>query len=415
MSFDNLNLHPKILQAIHASGYSSPTPVQLEVIPQVATGSDIRASAQTGTGKTGAFLFPTLNHLARNPGKGGQGPRALILVPTRELAMQIEVQTRKYSRYLPHLKTVCVMGGVPYHKQVHKIARPHDILIATPGRLIDFLNQKKIELSRVELLILDEADRMLDMGFVKPVEQIASMTPNNRQVLMFSATLQGSVIKLSQKLLKNPKEIIIHAEHAKHENIQQTIHHADDRQHKNRLLDHILSRSEIENAIVFTSTKRHAGQLVEDLRDKGYPTGALHGDMNQRQRTRTIAQLRNGKINILVATDIASRGIDVQSISHVINFELPENVEDYVHRIGRTGRAGTKGTALTFVTSRDVHMMKRIEKYTGQAIESEIIPGLEPSPQKKASKKPRPAFQKKKRFKPKGSFAKKKRFPRKKS
>ncbi|MCB1106584.1 MAG: DEAD/DEAH box helicase [Chlamydiia bacterium] len=399
MSFDSLNLHPKILEAIRAAGYSIPTPIQQEVIPQVASGSDIRASAQTGTGKTAAFLLPTLNHLVINPGKGGRGPRALILVPTRELAMQIEVQTRKYCKYLPHLKAVCVVGGVPYHKQIHKIARPHDILIATPGRLIDFLDQKKIELSRVEMLILDEADRMLDMGFVKPVEKIAASTPPKRQTLMFSATMEGSVVKLSEKLLKEPKEITIHAKHSKNENIQQTIHHADDRAHKNRLLNHILSQDGVENAIVFTSTKRHAGQLVEDLRDKGFLTGALHGDMNQRQRTRTIAELRNGKINILVATDVASRGIDVQSISHVINFELPENAEDYVHRIGRTGRAGAKGTALTFVTSRDMHMMKRIEKFTGQTIGSEVILGLEPNPQKRPPKKVRPSRRKNSPFK----------------
>jgi superfamily II DNA/RNA helicase len=388
MTFDNLDLHPKILEAIAAAGYSEPTEVQKAVIPVVKEGVDIRASAQTGTGKTAAFLLPAINHLVTSPSKGGKGPRVLILVPTRELAMQIETQAKKYTKYLPHVKAVSVVGGVPYHKQAPKLRRSLDILIATPGRLIDFIHQKKIEFPRLEMLILDEADRMLDMGFVKPVEDIASTTPPDRQTLMFSATMQGSVIKLSKKLLDNPKEIAIASQQVTHENIDQKVHFVDDLHHKNRILDHILGQDEVTNAIVFTSTKRHAGQLVDELRDKGYPTGALHGDMNQRQRTRTIAQLRNGSICILVATDVASRGIDVQEISHVINFDIPENAEDYVHRIGRTGRAGAKGIALTLVAGRDAYMMKQIEKYTGQQIDTEVIPGLEPDPTKISSNGP---------------------------
>lgn len=388
MVFDNLDLHPKILEAVAAAGYSEPTEVQKAVIPMVKKGVDIRASAQTGTGKTAAFLLPAINHLVTSPSQGGKGPRVLILVPTRELAMQIETQAKKYTKYLPHVKAVSVVGGVPYHKQAPKLRRSLDILIATPGRLIDFIHQKKIEFPRLEILILDEADRMLDMGFVKPVEDIASKTPSDRQTLMFSATMQGSIIKLSKKLLTDPKEITITSQHEKHENIEQKVHFVDDLHHKNRILDHILSQDEVKNAIVFTSTKRHAGQLVDDLRDKGFPTGALHGDMNQRQRTRTIAQLRNGSICILVATDVASRGIDVQAISHVINFDIPENAEDYVHRIGRTGRAGAKGTALTLVAGRDAYMMKQIEKFTGQQIDSEVIPGLEPDPTKISSNAP---------------------------
>ena len=388
MTFDNLDLHPKLLEAIAAAGYSEPTEVQKAVIPVVKEGVDIRASAQTGTGKTAAFLLPAINHLVTSPSKGGKGPRVLILVPTRELAMQIETQAKKYTKYLPHVKAVSVVGGIPYHKQAPKLRRSLDILIATPGRLIDFIHQKKVEFPRLEMLILDEADRMLDMGFVKPVEDIASKTPSDRQTLMFSATMQGSVIKLSKKLLDNPKEIAIASQQMTHENIDQKVHFVDDLHHKNRILDHILGQDEVTNAIVFTSTKRHAGQLVDELRDKGYPTGALHGDMNQRQRTRTIAQLRNGSICILVATDVASRGIDVQEISHVINFDIPENAEDYVHRIGRTGRAGAKGIALTLVAGRDAYMMKQIEKYTGQQIDTEVIPGLEPDPTKISSNGP---------------------------
>lgn len=389
MTFDHLNLHSKLLEALNAARYSSPTEVQSAVIPEVLEGFDLLGSAQTGTGKTAAFLLPTIHKLVSYPSKRGKGPRALILVPTRELADQIEAQARKYTKYLPHIKAVSVVGGVPYRKQIPKLKRSLDILIATPGRLIDLIHQKAVEFPRLEMLILDEADRMLDMGFVKPVEAIAAQTPKNRQTLMFSATLQGSIIKLSNKLLKEPKEITIAAQHDKHENIDQKVLYVDDKSHKNRLLDHILSQDEVTNAIVFTSTKRHAGKLVEDLKDKGFLSGALHGDMHQRQRKRTIAQLRNGTINILVATDVAARGIDVQSISHVINFDLPENAEDYVHRIGRTGRAGAIGTALTFVAGHDAPMMKRIEKFTGQTIAPEVIPGFEHNPNKQSKKPPR--------------------------
>ena len=390
--FDNLNLHPKILKAVTEAGYTEPTKIQLKAIPEIMNGVDLRASAQTGTGKTAAFLLPALNRIAspaQGSGQGGnqggnRGPRVLILVPTRELAMQIATQADKYSKYMNQVKSVCVVGGVPYHKQLPKLSRPHDILIATPGRLIDFIEQRKINFSRLEILILDEADRMLDMGFLEPVEQIVAETPQTRQTLLFSATLQGSVLKLSRRLMKDPKEIIIDADHAKHENITQKLHYVDDLSHKNRILDHILNSGDVGHAIVFTATKRHADQLVRELRDKDYDAGALHGDMNQRQRTRTIKQLKDGKINILVATDVAARGIDVLSITHVINFDLPNNAEDYVHRIGRTGRAGAMGTALSFAAGRDAHLVKAIEKFTGHKIDVTEIAGLEPRPKKKA-------------------------------
>ena len=404
MSFDNLNLDPNILKAISMAGYTEPTTIQLEAIPEILKGSDLRASAHTGTGKTAAFLLPALNRLVTPAVESGKGPRILILVPTRELAQQIAEQSQKYSKFLPRVKTVCVVGGVPYHKQRQKMSRPYDVLIATPGRLIDYIDQGKMDFSRLEVLILDEADRMLDMGFVEPVERIASETPKNKQTLMFSATLEGSVIKLSKRLLKDPKEIIIHAKSKTQDNIEQRLHYADDLHHKNRLLDHILGEDEVKNTIVFTATKRHADQLVGELQDKGHLAEALHGDMRQRQRTRTIALLKNGKINILVATDVAARGIDVQSITHVINFDLPQVIEDYVHRIGRTGRAGAKGTALSFVIGRDAHLVKRIEKFTGQQIAVVEIPGLEPRPKKRPAKaKGRPYSHRgpQQRFKPK--------------
>lgn len=388
MIFETLNLHPKILKAIHDAGYTTPTPIQEKAIPVVLEGADIRASAQTGTGKTAAFLLPALNRLVTPAEKNGKGPRVLILAPTRELAMQIGVQAEKYSKHLERCKTVCIGGGVPYHKQLSKLSRPYDILIATPGRLIDFLHQGKIAFPRLEMLVVDEADRMLDMGFVEPVEEIVAATPGDRQTLLFSATLQGSVLKLSERLLKNPVDIKVHAEKAKHENIEQRLHYVDDLYHKNRLLDHILNDDSLRSAIVFTSTKRHADQLVDDLYEKGHLAKALHGDMSQRHRTRTIQDLRKGKFNVLVATDVAARGIDVQSITHVINFDLPRNIEDYVHRIGRTGRAGTMGIALSFAAGKDSDLVRRIEKFTGQPINVSVIPGMEPT-KKSSSSSPR--------------------------
>ncbi|MFN0065190.1 MAG: DEAD/DEAH box helicase [Chlamydiales bacterium] len=386
MSFDDQGLHPKILKALHEAGYTQPTKIQAESIGKVIKGADIRASAQTGTGKTAAFLLPALHLLASMPAKKGLGPRVLVLAPTRELAMQIATQSEKYSKYLPGIKSVCIGGGVPYHAQIRQLSKPYDVLIATPGRLIDFMERRKVEFSRLEILVLDEADRMLDMGFVEPVKKIAAATPKERQTLLFSATMRGSVLKLSEELLRNPIDIAVDAEKAKHENIKQTLHYVDDLGHKNRLLDHILQQDDLESAIIFTSTKIHADRLAKELHEKGHSAGALHGDQNQRQRNRTIAQLKNGKLKILVATDVAARGIDVQSITHVINFDLPRNSEDYVHRIGRTGRAGAVGKALSFAAGIDAPLVKRIERFTGHPFEVEEIEGFAPT-KKKTSKK----------------------------
>lgn len=413
MTFENMNLHPQILKAVAEGGYTEPTKVQKEAIPKIIEGLDIRASAQTGTGKTAAFLLPALNRLLKPSEKSGKGPRILILAPTRELAMQIATQSEKYSKYLQRAKTVCVYGGVPYHKEARKLNRPYDVLIATPGRLIDYINQRKIDFSRIEMLVLDEADRMLDMGFLEPVEEIVAAIPSSRQTLLFSATLDGTILKLSERLLKSPTDVVVHAAKDKHENITQALHYTDNMGHKNRMLEHILNRKGVDYAIIFTSTKRHSDQLADELHEKGFWVSALHGDMNQRQRTRTINELRKGKIRILVATDVAARGIDVQSITHVINFDLPRNIEDYVHRIGRTGRAGLEGTAISFASGQDAHLVKKIEKFTGQPIKVSVIEGLEPRVKKSA---PRPSGPRKKnsRFagKPKpsknrGSFSKK--------
>lgn len=385
MSFNDLGLHPDILRAVEDAGYSVPSAIQQQAIPVVTSGADLRASAQTGTGKTAAFLLPALNLLTVPSTGTGKGPRVLILVPTRELAMQIADQANKYSKYLNQITTVCVVGGVPYPKQVKKLSRYHDILIATPGRLIDLIDRGKIDFARLEQVILDEADRMLDMGFVEPVEDIMELTPENKQTLLFSATLKGSVIKLSNKLLNKPEEVIIAPEVQKHKNIEEVLHYADDLSHKNQLLDHILTKEDVTSAIVFTGTKRHADQLTDELTDEGFDAESLHGDMSQRQRTRTINQFKKGKVTILVATDVAARGIDVDNISHVVNFDMPQGVEDYVHRIGRTGRAGAKGKAISFASQNERRFVKEIESYTERDLPEAVIEGLEPKA------KPRPA------------------------
>lgn len=376
--FESLNLHKDILKAIKDAGYTSPTLIQEKAIPVVLSGQDIMASAQTGTGKTAAFILPALDMLMSKTPGNGQGPRLLILVPTRELAMQVSAEAIKYSKYLPRMKTVCIYGGTPYPIQNRQLSSRYEILVATPGRLIDHLERGRINFSRLEMLVLDEADRMLDMGFIEPVEQIAAATPESRQTLLFSATLRGSVLKLTKSLLKNPATIAVTPDKARHENIDQRLHYVDNLQDKQRCLETLLTTLPMEQAIVFTSTKRQADILLDSLLDKGLRAAALHGDMNQRQRTRTIGQLRDGDIQILVATDVAARGIDVQTISHVINFDLPQSGEDYVHRIGRTGRAGAKGVALSFAAPKDIRLLRQIEQFTGQKLIAHDIPGMKP-------------------------------------
>lgn len=379
MTFSSLQLHQNILLAVSEAGFSTATPIQAEAIPAILSGVDIKASASTGTGKTAAFVLPTLHRLATVPApSSGRGPRVLILVPTRELAIQVSAEAVKFSKHLSRMKTVCIYGGVPYGVQNKELSRPYEILVATPGRLLDYMGSGRINLSKVEVLILDEADRMLDMGFIEPVEEIAAATPKERQTLMFSATLKGSVLELSKRLLHNPVEIAVEPQKADVGQIEQRLHYVDDLAHKHDLLEHLLTDPSLQQAIVFIATKHHADDLAEKLREIGHKAAALHGDMNQRQRTRTMRQMRSGEIQILVATDIAARGIDVQTISHVINFDLPMSAEDYVHRIGRTGRAGAKGLALSFASNKDLRLVSQIERFTKQKLQSHVIPGMEP-------------------------------------
>lgn len=395
-AFADLGLDSKILKAIKEKGYQNPTPIQERVIPEIIAGSDLRASAQTGTGKTAAFLLPALHKISK-PSRG-EGPRVLILTPTRELAIQIAGQADHYSRHLHFAKTVCIFGGVPYSAQLRKLSRPYEILIATPGRLIDLMDQGKLNFSRLEMFILDEADRMLDMGFIDPVHQIASALPKERQTLLFSATLDKKIINLSEKLLQSPVEIEISKRTESHQNIVQSLYFTDDLFHKNRLLSHLLESENPKQAIIFTATKRHADELAETLSEMGHLAAPLHGDMNQRKRDRTIRKFKTGGVQMLVATDVAARGIDILSISHVFNFDLPQQLEDYVHRIGRTGRAGTKGAAISFVSHKERPLLKRIEAYIGKPIAVAEVEGLKakqksgPAPRKRNGPKAKRPF-----------------------
>jgi len=377
MSFENLNLNTAILKAIADTGYTEPTPIQAQAIPEIMAGNDLMASSQTGSGKTAAFILPILNRLATPSALPGKGPRVLVLTPTRELAQQVCDAATKYGKNM-RFKIISILGGMPYPVQNRLLSGYVDIMVATPGRLIDHIERGRIDFSRMEVLILDEADRMLDMGFVDDVERIAQATPKTRQTLLFSATLDGVVGNLASRLLKTPKKISVSAARDKHENIEQRMMFADDVAHKNKMLSHLLTDVDMNQALVFTATKRDADSLADRLSAQGLSVAALHGDMNQRERNRTLLNMRNGNVRVLVATDVAARGLDVRGISHVINFDLPKFAEDYVHRIGRTGRGGSNGIAISFASNRDVQLLKRIERYTEQNIQMHTIEGLEP-------------------------------------
>ncbi len=377
LSFESLNLNPAILRAIEETGYTTPTPIQAQAIPVVMEGHDLMASAQTGTGKTAGFMLPALNLLATPHESKSRGPRILVLTPTRELATQVNDAARKYGKFL-RARTVSIVGGMPYPLQNKLLSQPLDILVATPGRLLDHMERGRIDLSRLQMLILDEADRMLDMGFLPDVERICEQLSAERQTLLFSATLDGDIARIANKILKNPKTVQVAAQREKHANIEQRLHFVDDMTHKNKLLEHLLIAPEVNQAIIFTSTKRHADVLAEDLYAAGHKTAALHGDMTQGARNRTLTKLRHGDVKILVATDVAARGIDVHGITHVINYDLPKFAEDYVHRIGRTGRAGNTGIAISFASNMDRHILRKIEQFTGNTMSPAVIEGFEP-------------------------------------
>ena len=378
MSFESLGLAPKLLSAIQATGFNTPTTVQAAAIPQALAGHDLMVSSQTGSGKTAAFMLPALHRIAQMPANKGTGVQVLVLTPTRELALQVNDATRLYGKDLTDLRTATVVGGMPYGVQLKALSRRVDVLVATPGRLFDHLKSGRVKLNTVHTLVLDEADRMLDMGFIEDIETIIAALPADRQTLLFSATLDGTVARLAAKMMRDPQRIEIAGSKEKHSNITQSLLYADDAAHKMQLLDHLLRDVKLDQAIVFTSTKRGADDLADRLAGQGFSAAALHGDMNQRQRTRTLNQLQHKQLRVLVATDVAARGIDVQGISHAVNFDLPMQAEDYVHRIGRTGRAGRDGQAFTLATHAERHKVRRIEHFIGQTIDPQIIAGLEP-------------------------------------
>ncbi len=390
MSFKNLNLNQSILDSLHKCGYTKPTPIQLEAIPRVLAGKDLIATAQTGTGKTAAFVLPILENLLKAPKQ--PLPSVLILSPTRELAYQITDSINKYSSH-GKVKVVSVLGGVPYHTQLRLLAKHVDIIVATPGRLIDYVKRNSVNLSQVKTLVLDEADRMFDMGFIDDVKFIAQKVSKQRQTLLFTATLDERIKKLAHVILNSPEHIAIAAQTKTLDNIKQSIYITDDKNHKDNLLAHLLAASNFYKAIIFSATKHFADKLAKRLRDQGLSANALHGDMPQGKRTRVINQFRGDELNILVATDLAARGLDISDLDVVINYDLPRTAEDYVHRIGRTGRAGKQGVAISLVSFDENIQLQRIERFIGITVARETVLGLEPKRSLKSSE-----INKKKKF-----------------
>lgn len=377
ITFKEMVKEPALLKAIAASGFVHPTPVQELSIPHVLAGSDLFAAAETGTGKTAAFLIPIFEKILAKK-KTVKGPKVLILAPTRELAMQIADEATRLGKLIGNIYTVPLFGGACYHWQKRQLSKPYDIIVATPGRLIDHMEDGKINWDHVEFLVLDEADRMLDIGFADSIETIVSYLPAERQTLLFSATLSPKVKNLSQKVQNNPEEVKTNTSIKVTKNVTQKLYMADDMDHKKKLLDHFLAIPVEGQTIIFIATKAQAEELKDRLEDEGHRAVALHGDMRQRERTRTMDRFRKGQFDVMIATDVASRGLDVRTIRRVINFDLPFEIEDYVHRVGRTGRGGDVGHAITFATGKQSALIGKIEKCIGATIERDLVAGLEP-------------------------------------
>ena len=383
MSFENLGLIEPLLKAVHEAGYSTPTPIQAQAIPAVLGGGDLLAGAQTGTGKTAGFTLPLLHKLMTSPATGAAGGkrhvRALILTPTRELAAQVEESVRIYSKYLP-IRSAVMFGGVGMNPQIEALRRGLDVLVATPGRLLDHHQQGTLDLSHVEYFVLDEADRMLDMGFIHDIRRVLAILPPKKQSLLFSATFSDEIKALAERLLNSPKVIEVARRNATAETIAQKIHPVD-RDRKRELLTHLIKSNNWHQVLVFTRMKHGANRLVEYLLKQDVTAMAIHGNKSQSARTRALAEFKSGELQVLVATDIAARGIDIDQLPHVVNFELPNVPEDYVHRIGRTGRAGAEGEAISLVCVDEDGFLADIEKLIKRSIPRETIPGYEPDPQ----------------------------------
>lgn len=398
MSFADLGLNEQLVQAINECGYTTPTPIQTQAIPLVLKGGDLLAGAQTGTGKTAGFGLPMLQRLSETQAKplaNGRSPvRALVLTPTRELAAQVEENIRAYAKHTK-LRTLAMFGGVSINPQMKALGGKIDIVVATPGRLLDHVSQRSIDLSRIEMLVLDEADRMLDMGFIRDIQRIIAKMPPKRQNLLFSATFSNEIKQLAETLLTNPEHIEVAVRNATAETIAQRFYRVD-KNRKRALLSYLIGHNNWQQVLVFTRTKHGANRLAMQLDKDGLPAMAIHGDKSQGARTRALSQFKAGKLRVLVATDIAARGIDISELPHVVNFELPHVAEDYVHRIGRTGRAGIKGEAMSLVGFDELPLLKSIEKVIKQTAELEIMPGYEPVPDH-LQPKPEPAAKQRQR------------------
>ncbi len=382
MSFKTLNLDPKILRAIDEEGYAEPTPIQAEAIPAVLQNSDLLAAAQTGTGKTAAFTLPMLQKIGTKKHEGKRRVRALVLTPTRELAAQVHQSVRTYGKYLK-CKSAEIYGGVSLHPQTRALRNGVDILVATPGRLLDHMNQRNVDLSSVEILVLDEADRMLDMGFINDIKKIIAALPHTRQNLLFSATFSDEIKRLSRTILSEPQMIKVAADNKTADRIRQTVHPVD-RVKKADLLSHLIDSNGWQQVLVFTRTKHGADKLSKRLSQEGLPSTSIHGNKTQAARMKALKAFKEGRVRVLVATDVAARGIDIDRLGQVVNFDLPEVAEDYVHRIGRTGRAGNAGEALSLVCVDEKHLLHRIERLTGSQIEKVLVDGFHPDPSIKA-------------------------------
>lgn len=384
MSFESLGLMAELRRAVSKKGYDTPTPIQKQAIPVILEGRDLMGGAQTGTGKTAGFTLPLLQRLMETdkPAKGRRPLRALVLTPTRELAAQVADSVRDYGQYLP-LRSTVVFGGVSINPQKQKLIKGVDILIATPGRLLDHVGQRSVDLSKVDILVLDEADRMLDMGFIHDIKKVLALVPNKKQTLLFSATFSNDIKKLANGLMQSPVLIEVARQNAATETVTQVVHPVD-KTRKRELLSFLIGSNNWQQVLVFNRTKHGANRLAEQLNKDGITAAAIHGNKSQGARTRALADFKAGKVRVLVATDIAARGIDIDQLPHVVNFELPNVAEDYVHRIGRTGRAGNEGEAMSLVCVDELKLLKDIEKLINREIPKDVIDGYDPDPSIKA-------------------------------
>ena len=381
MLFENLGLSAELLRAVEKQGYREATPIQQQAIPLVLEGRDILAAAQTGTGKTAGFTLPLLQRLQYSE-VSKRSVRALVLTPTRELAAQVAESVHDYGSELP-FRTCVIFGGVSINAQISKLRKGVDVVVATPGRLLDHLQQRTIDLSKVEILVLDEADRMLDMGFIRDIQKILKVLPRKRQNLLFSATFSNEIRKLAGDLLNSPIEIAVAARNKPADLVSQVVHPVDKRR-KRELLSHRIGAENWQQVLVFTRTKHGANRLAEQLSDDGIKSAAIHGNKSQTARTRALSDFKAGVVRVLVATDIAARGLDIERLPHVVNYELPHVPEDYVHRIGRTARAGMEGHAVSLVCVDEHKLLRDIENLLGVKIKKEVLPGYDPDPRIKA-------------------------------